>query len=158
MKVFPIMILFVLLSTGCAQSNTRATNRSDAREASSTTSTTASSGSASGWDAIEQRLRSAGMSLKAAGTIEQPFWTKSARVFSTPGGDLQVYEFAGTSDAEAAAQQVGGGGGTIGTSSMAWMAPPHFFRSGNVIVLYLGSSPDTMQKLESVFGKQFAGR
>lgn len=96
--------------------------------------------------------------MTAAGTIEQPFWTRQARVFSTPAGDIQVYEFPSASDAQTAAKQVGGGGGTIGTSSMAWMAPPHFFRSGNVIVIYLGSSAETLQKLEAVFGKQFEGR
>jgi len=157
MKIFTIPLLLAMLSTGCAQSSARATSRSDSGD-SSTTSRPVSSDSGSGWGALEQKLLSAGVSLTAAGTIEQPFWTKSARVFSTPDGDLQVYEFAGVSEAEAAARQVGSGGGTIGTSSMAWMAAPHFFRSGKVTVIYLGSSAETLRKLETVFGKQFAGR
>lgn len=157
MKGLTITVLLILLSANCAQTSGRAASRSDST-GTAASSATASRGSASGWSAIEEKLRSAGVSMTAAGTIEQPFWTKSARVFSTPEGDLQVYEFASDPDAEAGAHQVGAGGGTIGTSSMAWMAPPHFFRSGSVIVLYLGSSAEAVQQLESVFGKQFAGR
>lgn len=114
--------------------------------------------SASSWPELEKQLRSAGLELTAAGEVEQPFWTRTARVFTTAGGDLQLYEFATDADASAAAAQVGAGGGTIGTSSMAWMTAPHFFRSGRVIVIYLGGDDTSLATLQSVFGAQFAGR
>ncbi|HVT02445.1 MAG TPA: hypothetical protein VHL58_03610 [Thermoanaerobaculia bacterium] len=157
MKIFVIALLASVLSVRCAQTRSTDATKPDSGSASSSSAPTSNS-SQSGWSAIEQRLRAAGLAMTAAGTIEQPFWTRQARVFSTPAGDIQVYEFPSAADAQTAAKQVGGGGGTIGTSSMAWMAPPHFFRSGNVIVIYLGSSAETLQKLEAVFGKQFEGR
>ena len=39
-----------------------------------------------------------------------------------------------------------------------WTAPPHFFSSENVIVLYVGDSPNVIEALTSVLGPQFAGR
>jgi len=157
MKGLTITMLLVLLSANCPRFGGRAASVADSTGAAAA-SATAPTGTASGWSAIEQKLRAAGVSMTAVGAIEQPFWTKSARVFSTPDGDLQVYEFASSADAEAGALQVGAGGGTIRTSSIAWMAPPHFFRSDNVIVIYLGSSTDLLEKLETVLGKPFAGR
>jgi hypothetical protein len=38
-----------------------------------------------------------------------------------------------------------------------WKAPPHFFRKNNLMVLYSGTDNETLQYLENVLGKQFAG-
>ncbi|HEV2107022.1 MAG TPA: hypothetical protein VGR16_02025 [Thermomicrobiales bacterium] len=40
---------------------------------------------------------------------------------------------------------------------MEWVAPPHFFRQGAVIVLYVGEDPAVLDLLEELLGAQFAG-
>lgn len=118
-----------------------------------TPTSTASSGAA----ALADSLRAAGLTVESAGTVEQPFFTVPARVYIVGGEDVQIYEFATAAEAERAAATVGATGSTIGTSSMSWMAPPHFFRKDNLIVNYLGSSEATLRELERLLGKQFAG-
>ncbi|NIM93557.1 MAG: hypothetical protein GTO18_07580 [Anaerolineales bacterium] len=39
-----------------------------------------------------------------------------------------------------------------------WVGAPHFFRSGKLVVLYLGSGESLLNALEAVLGPQFAGR
>lgn len=144
--------LMIVITTHCAQSGAVDRRSADAqRRSSNGSSVPAASG-------VSDRLRSAGLTMTDAGTIEQPFWTRRAHVWSTAAGDLQVYEFASDSEARAAATEVGADGGTIGTLSVAWMAAPHFYLRVNAIVIYLGSDVTTLQKLEGVLGKQFAGR
>ena len=38
-----------------------------------------------------------------------------------------------------------------------WMATPHFFKSGKLIVLYLGDDVAVMTLLTGLLGPQFAG-
>jgi hypothetical protein len=49
------------------------------------------------------------------------------------------------------------GGGTA-TTIVDWVAPPHFFLKGRVLVLYVGSDPAVQKLLAGVLGPQFAGR
>ena len=37
-----------------------------------------------------------------------------------------------------------------------WMATPHFFKSGKLIVLYLGDDVEVMTLLTGLLGPQFA--
>jgi heat shock protein HslJ len=41
---------------------------------------------------------------------------------------------------------------------VSWVASPHFYRVEKLIVLYVGGSEPVTDVLESVLGKQFAGR
>lgn len=108
--------------------------------------------------AVIDALRGAGLNVEAAGTLQQPFFTPPAQVFTVDGRDLQLYEFATPATAAEAAAQVAPAGGSVGTVSMSWMAPPHFFRKDRLIAIYLGTSPKTLAELERLFGPQFAGR
>jgi hypothetical protein len=103
-------------------------------------------------------LRGAGLTVTDAGRLQQPFFGPPAQVFTTDGGDLQFYEFATPEAAAAAAAEVAPGGGSIGTVSASWMAPPHFFRKERLIALYVGSSGKTIGELQRILGPQFAGR
>ena len=96
--------------------------------------------------------------MKAVGTLRQPFFSVPAQVFTTDGSDLQIYAFGSAESAAKAAAQVSAGGGTIGTTSVAWMAPPHFFRKDKLIAISIGGSPGVQSELKRIFGPQFAGR
>jgi len=90
--------------------------------------------------------------------VEQPFFTVPAHVYVVSGSDLQVYEFASAAEAEEAASRVAPDGGSIGTTMVSWMAPPHFFRKDRLLANYLGTSEKTLAELRRLFGPQFAGR
>lgn len=111
----------------------------------------------SGDATLAEQLRAAGLTVTDGGTIEQPFFTRQARVLRIGDDDLQLYEFATAAEAEQAAAQVAPGGGSIGTVSMHWMAPPHFFRKERLIAIYIGSNARTLAELERILGPQFAG-
>jgi len=70
---------------------------------------------------------------------------------------LQVFEYATPSAAAADASRVSDDGNTIGTSKPTWMGTPHFFKSGKVMVLYLGRNQTIVDLLRTVLSNQFAG-
>lgn len=107
---------------------------------------------------IATDLHAAGLTVRDAGTVEQPFFTVPAHVLVVNDGDLQLYEFSTAAEAEAAAATVGASGTTIGSSNVAWMAPPHWFRKERTIANYLGSDPKVLAELQRIFGPQFAGQ
>jgi hypothetical protein len=67
---------------------------------------------------------------------------------------LQVFEFANAATAAAETRRVGDGA----TTSAAWIAPPHFYHRGRLIVLYVGSDQSMLDVLTAVLGLPFAGQ
>jgi len=59
---------------------------------------------------------------------------------------------------EQEAAQVASHGSSVGTSMITWMDSPHFYKSGRVIVIYIGSDEKTLNLLQAVIGPQFAGQ
>lgn len=110
------------------------------------------------YQSLVEHLRSSGLKVESAGEIEQPFFTPKARVIRIgTTGEAQVYEYATEEQATSDAAKVKPDG-SIGTSMPRWIAPPHFFRRGTLLVLYLGSDESTLQSLRSFLGNEFAGQ
>lgn len=103
-------------------------------------------------------LRSSDLRVEEAGTVEQPFFGVPGRVLRVNGDDVQVFEYPSAQAAESDAAKVNPGGGSIGTTMVTWIAPPHFFRKGRLLVIYLGDQRQVHDVLQGVFGPQFAGR
>ncbi|MEO7971657.1 MAG: hypothetical protein ABI698_10190 [bacterium] len=121
-------------------------------------STTASSRSDTEYIRLVKRLRSSGASAKVtAELVRQPFFSVSGRIINVNGESVQVFKFANAAAAEAQAKGVAPDGMTIGTSKPSWMAPPHFFKGGKLIVLYVGANESVLKVLEASLGTQFAG-
>lgn len=106
---------------------------------------------------LVRQLRSGGFTVSAVDEIQQPFFTPRALVYRVEGNDLQVYEFPDSASAEQAAAGVGHDGGSVGASMVQWMAPPHFFRKGRVIAIYLGADRGVLDRLSAMLGNQFTG-
>lgn len=103
-------------------------------------------------------LRAAGASVAPAGDISQPFFSVTGNAITVDGENVQVFEYADTEQAEAQAALVSPDGSSIGTTMASWIAPPHFYQAGKIIVLYVGDDTTLINVLESVMGPQFAGR
>ena len=73
------------------------------------------------------------------------------------GEDVQAFEFASAEEADTAAETVSADGSSIGTSMVGWVAPPHFYKAGKLIVIYVGSDSDVINALREAMGSQFAG-
>ena len=103
-------------------------------------------------------LQAACATVVSGGTVQQPFFTPIGQVAKVNGIDMQVFEFQDAASAKAAAQLVAKDGGSVGTSMVDWVAPPHFYGAGKIIVLYVGSDANVKAALNSALGSQFAGR
>ncbi len=109
-------------------------------------------------------LRQAGATVEPAGEVSQPFFAVTGNRIVVNGDDVQVFEYTDTSAAEAEAAPVSADGCEVGSTSkggvymLEWVAPPHFYKEGKLIVLYVGDSEAVTDVLESVLGQQFAGR
>lgn len=74
------------------------------------------------------------------------------------GEGVQVFEYPAAAQMEAQAAQISPTGTAIGTSRVHWIAPPHFFKRGRVLVLYVGEDRGVIEALEAALGGQFAGQ
>ena len=113
---------------------------------------------------LVDNLRGAGASVDPVGEVTQPFFSGKGFIIKVNGDDVQVFEYADARAAEAEAALVSpdgfsiGTSGTSGISMVGWVAPPHFYREGTLIVLYVGESEAVMEALDGVLGSQFAGQ
>jgi hypothetical protein len=102
-------------------------------------------------------LESAGATVGREGEIDQPFFSVPGQVITINGESVQVFEYADTGQADAEADQVAPDGSSIGTTMTSWIGPPHFYRAGRLIVLYVGEDQSVIELLETFLGPQFAG-
>lgn len=117
----------------------------------------AAGGPVTSYESLVERLRADGLQVEPAGVIEQPFFTPKARVIRIgAAGEAQVYEYPSEEKAAAEAARVQPDG-SIGGSMPLWIAPPHFFRQRNLLVLYLGTDGQTLRTLRRLLGNEFAG-
>ena len=112
-------------------------------------------------------------SLRAAGATvtEQPADTGdfvfhgSKHHLLVNGQNVWVYEYATPALAELDASHISPDGSTVHTGigpfgaalNVDWVAAPHFYKVGRVIVEYFGSDAETLRLLRQVCGSPFAG-
>ena len=117
------------------------------------------------YDSLVIRLESVGFLVEAAGELVEPFFSVPGRALLVDDRLITAFEFADAADAakesagispDATAIQVATDG-ALSVTSPLWSAPPHFFRSGKLIVLYVGRETRMVEALEAVLGPQFAG-
>ena len=92
------------------------------------------------------------------GILSQPFFSVDAQVLNAYGEDIQVFEYDSTDDALADVDKSGlTPDGQFETVMVTWIDTPHFYQTGNLIVLYVGSNSDITTMLENLLGPQIAG-
>jgi len=103
-------------------------------------------------------LQAANATAEIGDSVTQDFFSPEGTLITVNGQDVQVFEYESAEAMESEASQVAPDGGSVGTSMMMWMDAPHFYKTGRILVLYIGSDEQTLTLLQSVMGTQFAGR
>lgn len=149
-----IMVIFMLtaLGAGCASPQPPAPPPSPPPPVVS------HGGSVTDYVSLFDNLRAAGAAVEPAGDISQPFFSVKGNVITVNGGDVQVFEYTDAAAADTEAALVSPDGSSIGTTMVSWVAAPHFYKTGKLIVLYVGDNTAVINVLEAVLGSQFAGR
>jgi hypothetical protein len=106
---------------------------------------------------LVKKLRAAGATVKSGEKIEQPFFSAAGQTINVNGETVQVFAYKNAETAEKEAKQISPEG-MPATTMITWVAPPHFFKSGRLIALYVGENRDVIKALENVLGRQFAGK
>lgn len=116
--------------------------------------------SAQGYGTAEflEELHEKGAEAESGEQVEQPFFSVRGTTIDLNGESVQVFEYDSAETMESDAVLVDADGGSIGTSMVNWMATPHFYKKGRILVLYVGDNTETLGILENVLGAQFAGR
>lgn len=145
-------VLFLSAALSLLSSVACTSNRTDRSNPSVRTNETVLS-----YGSLVAQLREGGLRVETLDEIQQPFFTPPARVISIGDGEAQVYEYVDDKSAATEAARVAPNG-SIGGSMPMWIAPPHFFRKGRLIVLYLGSDVRSLGRMRELLGVEFAGQ
>ena len=103
-------------------------------------------------------LQDQGLDASVAEQLETDLFSVPAVIVNAGDESIQVYQYANEAGAGADAALVDASGSSVGTSMPFWVDVPHFFRSGKLIVLYVGSDESVLSALDALLGPQFAGR
>lgn len=99
-------------------------------------------------------LRAEGVRVESGGTLSQAFFSVVGRVITVNGADVQVFEYPDAAAARTEASLISADGGSVGTTMVTWVATPHFYTKGRLIVLYVGDDADMRGILEFALGPQ----
>jgi hypothetical protein len=111
-------------------------------------------------------LHDSGASLVEEGEVSWSFfYDVEGRRVKVNGSSIEVYEYATTKGMESEASCVSPDGfgitkerGDMGVhKEVSWINPPHFYKAGRIIVMYIGDNSSIISLLENALGTQFAG-
>ena len=108
--------------------------------------------------AFVNEWQSGGATVITGGEVPVSLFDGAAgQTYIVDDAELQVYQFEDEATAEEAAGTISADGGMINDVSVRWAGPPHFYRLGDTIVLYIGDDAATLERLGGSFGTPFAG-
>lgn len=110
-----------------------------------------------GYAALVQAFKAEGAAVQPGEEISDPLFSVKERILDLPRARVQVMEYPTEADAQAEAAKISPDGFQVGNAMVDWVAPPHFYRANRLIALYIGRDMTTLQLLQRVLGRQFAG-
>jgi hypothetical protein len=144
------LIFTLVVGCACGSEKTPTPNRDQQRQS--------TGGAVTDYPSLIKSLRALGAGATAAGDVEQPFLSITGTMIKVHGEDVQVFQYGDAAAADAAAAPISHDGMAVGTRKIFWVGPPHFFKQGRLVVLYVGDNEKVLGALEAVLGRQFAGR
>lgn len=117
---------------------------------------------------LVNRLRAAGATVETQGTAGDTYGLHGrGRALLVNAARVEVYEYSDAAGAEADAQHISADGttfrwqGSFGSEHVVtvdFVAPPHWYRAGRILVLYVGADASIGALLEQQLGQPFAGQ
>jgi hypothetical protein len=159
-SAFPVILSAVLLA-GCTSSGD--TSAPDAAAPSSQPPGSAPASPIQDQATFIEALRTRGVSPEAKEAVRQSFLHAAGTRLTLRGGglsgpaDVQSYDYPDVRPATQDAEAIDPDGNSTQTMQIDWVAPPHFFRTGRLIVLYVGADRAVVRLLGELLGPQFAG-
>ena len=111
--------------------------------------------------ALTSTLQRQGASVALAEVMSasaHPYFRVRAARFVLNSENLYVFEYESSAATTSEASRIGPDGTSIGATQVTWISDPHFYRSGRLIVLYVGREASILALLQDVLGPQIAGR
>ena len=117
------------------------------------------------YDSLVGYLEAEGFTVEVAGEGQELYFSVPGTVLRVDGELVRAFEYADAHSAAKEAERISPDGSTVqvctdaglSATSLFWMALPHFYRSGKLIVLYVGWDAPLTEVLEAALGPQFAG-
>jgi hypothetical protein len=111
---------------------------------------------------LVDNLRSRGLTVTPLESIAQPFLRGDGTVLGIGGAGiaptrLQSFQYESAEAATADAATFGPDGSPNGIH-VDWLAPPHLYLKGRVLVIYVGADEAVTGLLTDLLGPQFSGR
>lgn len=106
---------------------------------------------------LVEYLQGEGHTAAVGQSISQPFFEATATEVTIDGAPVQVFVYDSEDEADPAVDTISPDGSTIGTSDVDWLSEPHFYQSGPLVALYVGTSDSVLDALEDALGAQVAG-
>ena len=131
------------------------------------TPTTTTTTTVTDYISLIDNLREAGATVIDTGIVTQDTcFSVDIKVITVNGSNVQIFEYedAAAADTEASLISPDGFSKEVHTLNdysqiceYGWIASPHFYKAGNLIVLYVGENQAVRDVLETVLGPEFAG-
>jgi hypothetical protein len=102
-------------------------------------------------------LQGAGATIEQAGNTAGSIFTGTGHIVRINGGEVQAFEYADAAAADAEAAKVSPDGSKFGNAIVDWVAAPHFYKQGRLMVVYVGGDQAVTNTLSAVLGQPFAG-
>lgn len=106
-------------------------------------------------------LRGGGATAQVAEVMRPqsfPFFAVPAVRIVVEGENVYAFEYISVAEAEAEARRISPSGFEVGMTHVDWISDPHFYRSDQLIVTYIGRTPQILRLLQQFLGPQIAGR
>lgn len=133
------VVLLLALAQGCGAAERPASERPE------------------GYGALAAALRACGAAVSVGGELsEAAFMPVPARLLTVDGASVHVFDLPSAQAAERQARGIAPDASVVGHHAVAWLAAPHFYRSGRSIVLYLGDDSRVLGHLRQVLGPPIA--
>jgi len=102
-------------------------------------------------------LNESGYKIKAS--IEENGGTLSGHLTAIDINDdnIFVYEYKDSKQMEEDLNTISDDGSMVGNAEISWIKPPHLYKSGNIIAIYVGDNKEIIDLINKILGQQFAG-
>ncbi|HEX8034807.1 MAG TPA: hypothetical protein VF510_13210 [Ktedonobacterales bacterium] len=113
-------------------------------------------------EGLRKALQAAKVTISDGPQVTERFVTITGQTLFVNGERVEIFEYATPEAANAEAARIDPDACMVttpnGTITLDWPDSPHFYKSGRLIVLYVGTTASMKQLLTSMLGGEFAGK